>query len=219
MDLLCISDLHGRLDVLDAIREPAEDVDILVLSGDITNFGKRKTAEAVVDRFLKLNDNFLAVPGNCDTLEVNDVLEEMGVNLHGKGLLRQGIAFFGAGGSTITPFSTPQEYREERLKDILIKGYEKIKAHPIKVMVCHTPPWGTKVDLTRSGLHVGSKMVRSFLEENTVSLVLCGHIHEAKGEDVLGDARIVNPGPGHMGYAKISIDENGKVKVELVNLH
>ncbi len=217
MNLLCISDLHGRISVLDRLRKPGEEADIFIVSGDITNFGKRATAEDVVGRLLKINDSLLAVPGNCDTPEVNDVLEEYGVSIHGRGIVKEGMAFFGVGGSTITPFGTPQEYREERLLEILMRGYEAVKEYEKKVLVSHTPPYGTKADLTSSGFHVGSRGVREFIEEKDIALVVCGHIHEARGEDVLGDTCIVNPGPGHMGFAEIGLD--GKVVINLVDLH
>jgi hypothetical protein len=216
MHLFCISDLHGRIESLDRMSGPAEEADIFIVSGDITNFGKKRAAEDVVGRLLKLNDNLLAVPGNCDTPEVNDVLEEQGLSLHGRSRIWDDVAFFGIGGSTVTPFGTPQEYREERLGELLRRGYGEIKGCNKKVLVSHTPPWGTRVDLTRAGLHVGSRAVRSFLEENSVALVICGHIHEARGEDILKEARIVNPGPGHMGYAVIRLG-NG-VSVELMDL-
>ena len=38
-------------------------------------------------------------------------------------------------------------------------------------------------------------------------LVLCGHIHEARGTDTVGSSRIVNPGPVRAGhYAFVEID-------------
>lgn len=217
MDLLCISDLHGRSGILDRMKKPAEDADVFIVSGDITNFGKRTAAEDVVERLLRLNDSLLAIPGNCDTPEVNDVLQEFGVSIHGRGVVKSGVAFFGVGGSTITPFNTPQEYREESLGELLKKGYEAVKACKMKVMVSHTPPWGTKADLTRSGLHVGSWVVRAFLEEHNIALVVCGHVHEAKGKDVLKGSWIVNPGPGHMGFARVSLSD--RIVVDLVDLY
>lgn len=216
MDLICISDLHGRIDVLDRISGAAGEADILVVAGDITNFGKREAAEEMVGRLLSINPNLLAVPGNCDTPEVNDVLEEHGIGIHGKGTVKHGAAFFGLGGSGVTPFGTPQEYREGKLGELLMRGYEHVEKHAPKVLVSHSPPLGTRADLTGSGLHVGSSAVRSFIEAHPVDLVVCGHIHEARGKDSLGDTWIVNPGPAHMGYARISLGD--RVRIDFVRL-
>lgn len=214
MNLVCISDLHGRLEALEKIKEDARKADLFIAAGDITNFGKRKTAEAVLGELLDMNKNLLAVPGNCDTPEVNDVLTELGVSLHGRGRAIAGIGFFGAGGSNVTPFGTPQEYTEERLFELLKKGYDEVRTLERKVMVCHAPPYNTGVDVTRAGMHVGSRGVRKFLGRHSIVLGISGHVHEAKGRDTLGEGVLLNPGPAHMGYAKVEL---GRLKVEFID--
>ena len=51
------------------------------------------------------------------------------------------------------------------------------------IFVCHAPPKNTALDLTQSGLHVGSLAVRRFIERwsgtRRLILSLHGHIHEA----------------------------------------
>lgn len=215
MNLVCITDLHGRVDALEKIKEDARKAELLIISGDITNFGKRKTAEAVLEELLGMNPRLLAVPGNCDTPEVNDVLNEHGVSIHGKVKVIAGIGFFGAGGSNVTPFGTPQEYTDERLVKTLVKGYEAAESMKKKVMVCHAPPYNTAIDVTRAGMHVGSKGVREFLNSHPINMGISGHVHEAKGEDILGEAVLINPGPAHMGYAKVEIGRG--VKVEFID--
>lgn len=217
MELLCISDLHGRLETMDKIKREGSRADLLIVAGDITNFGKRKTAELVLKELLEVNQNLLAVPGNCDTPEVNDVLEELGLSLHAKGRVIGGTGFFGVGGSNATPFNTPQEYRDERLSEMLGKGYEEIKNQSTRVLVSHAPPFNTKIDATHLGMHVGSRAVRAFLEEKAIDLVVCGHVHEARGSDSLGGAMIINPGPAHMGFAKVKLGKS--IEVEFIDLH
>jgi hypothetical protein len=211
MELLCISDLHGRLEALEKIKRAGSRADLLIVAGDITNFGKRKTAELVLKELLEVNQNLLAVPGNCDTPEVNDVLEELGLSLHARGRAIGDTGFFGVGGSNATPFDTPQEYGEKKLSEMLAKGYGEVKKQGIKVLVSHAPPFNTKIDATRLGMHVGSRAVREFLEEKAVDLVICGHVHEAKGSDSLGGARIINPGPVHMGFARVRLGKSIEV--------
>ncbi len=48
------------------------------------------------------------------------------------------------------------------------------------VYVMHTPPFGTMLDVLYNGLHVGSRSVRRFIEDNAPPLTLHGHIHESR---------------------------------------
>tara|TARA_B100000959_G_scaffold275877_1_gene329819 strand:+ start:1022 stop:1672 length:651 start_codon:yes stop_codon:yes gene_type:complete len=212
MKIVCFSDLHGQLDALKWIEKDAKSADILISAGDLTNFGKRKSAIQILQKLIDINENVISIPGNCDTLEVNDVLTENGTSIHGKGKTIDNIGFFGVGGSNITPFNTPQEYTENYLVDLLESGYNDVKNNDTKVMVCHPPPYDTKIDLTNSGIHVGSKGVREFLMSHSVSLVICGHVHEARGHDIFEKSTIVNPGPANVGYSKINLDDKIKIK-------
>jgi Icc-related predicted phosphoesterase len=46
-------------------------------------------------------------------------------------------------------------------------------------------------------------------------VVLCGHIHEARGEDRIGRSQIVNPGPVSAGhYAMVEIGEQASVRLD-----
>jgi len=83
-------------------------------------------------------------------------------------------------------------------------------------MVSHAPPYGTKVDMTGSGLNVGSRSVRKFIESHRPDLVICGHIHEARGHDRVGDTVVINTGPLHKGFVRVKID--GKPEFEFVDL-
>lgn len=76
------------------------------------------------------------------------------------------------------------------------------------VLVTHQPASGTTVGC-RGG---GSDAIREFIERRQPVLAVSGHIHEAAGQDTVGNCTLVNPGPFHSGsYAEIEIDA-GKVK-------
>ncbi len=214
MRILVISDIHGRLAKLDRIEGELPKADVVVLAGDITNFGGRDEAREILKPLMNLSKHLFAVPGNCDLREVNELLKELKVSLHGRGNVVDRVAFFGAGGSNPTPFATPQEYTEEQLKELLASGYSAIKEHSIKVLVAHPPPFGTKLDLTSSGVHAGSRAVKEFIKENKPTLTLCGHIHEARGIAKVATTTVVNPGAFHMGYAVVELDED-KIEVKL----
>jgi len=68
-----------------------------------------------------------------------------------------------------------------------------------------------------SGEHVGSSSVRQYIEERQPSVVFCGHIHEARGIDNIGNALVVNPGPARHNQCAI-VDLNEKIEVQLDHL-
>lgn len=215
MRLVSISDLHGKTSKIERLKDAATNAELLVITGDITQFGSRQQAEEILGELLKINKNIIAVPGNCDTEDVNKALIDAGVSVHGEGKVIDGVGFFGVGGSGTTPFGTPQEYTEGKLFNFLEAGYEKIKKQRTKILVAHSPPYGTEVDITGKG-HIGSSKIREFIESNEIDLVLCGHAHEARGHDRIGRTLIINPGPLHMGCAIVEI--GNKISFELIDL-
>jgi len=75
-------------------------------------------------------------------------------------------------------------------------------------MVCHTPPKDTAIDVVRSGLHVGSSVVRNFIEKFKPDVCISGHIHESRGKDKVGDTIVLNAGMFRDGwYIEVLIDK------------
>ena len=136
-----------------------------------------------------------------------EVLEDLGVNVHGKKIDFKGYSFIGCGGSTTTPFGTPFELDENIIFNCL---KEKIESPKKTVIICHTPPYKTKTDRTMFGVHVGSKKLRKLIEEKKPLCFLCGHIHESASTDFIGGTLILNPGPfrrGGIGFVEIEVNE------------
>lgn len=50
------------------------------------------------------------------------------------------------------------------------------------------------LDKINSGKHVGSKILIKLIKKYYPKIVLCGHIHEAKGERRVGKTRVINLG-------------------------
>jgi hypothetical protein len=63
------------------------------------------------------------------------------------------------------------------------------------------------------GFHVGSKAVRRVIEYFQPDVFVCGHIHEARGFDYLGNTLAINPGPFPKHYAIIELSDT--IKYEL----
>ena len=174
----------------------------MVVGGDITNFGGRDDANQVLDRLVACNSRIYGIPGNCDRADVDDALVNRSMSLHATMKRMNDVIFFGIGGCNKTPFHTPQEYSEKELNEFTEKVSKSNDARHY-VVVSHAPPYKTKLDRVFFGFHVGSKAIRNFVEAFQPDLVLCGHIHEARGFDYIGRTLIINPGPFPKHYAII----------------
>jgi len=215
MPMIAVTDVHGdsraSWKLAEKIKDMEKKPDVVLIAGDVTNFGTSREAERVLEPLLDLRIPVIAVHGNCDGRDVPEYLERLGVSAHNRRVEVEGVGIVGIGGSNITPFNTIWELREEVIEDILKRNYR-----PGDIILSHTPPYGTKVDLTRSGLHVGSKALRRFIEENRPPLVVTGHIHEARGVDMISGTLVVNPGPLFRGY--YALIDIAKQKVLLMRL-
>ena len=217
MKILAVGDIHMAGSYLPRLSS-AEKADLLILNGDLTNFGSAADAEMVLDHAQAVSPCVLAQFGNLDRPEVNDYLETAGINLHKQARLINGqICLIGVGGSNPTPFSTPSEFQEKQLLEFAESGYDQARKLlesstavaknkiPL-ILVSHTPPIETRVDRLSNGTSVGSQAIRKFIEDTQPDLCVCGHIHEAAGSDMIGRTVICNPGPlSSGGWLEIDI--------------
>ncbi|MDR3358947.1 MAG: metallophosphoesterase family protein [Desulfovibrio sp.] len=205
-----VGDIHDDASLFARIPELEKAAGILV-TGDLTIVGGVKKAEAVMEELRRSGKPVLAQIGNMDRPEVDRWLTEQGINLHARTReLAPGIAVFGAGASTRTPFGTPSEFPESAYEDWLKECWREAKKYPHTVLVSHNPPRGTACDVIPGNAHVGSAVVRVFLEEARPDVCLCGHIHEARAADRVGRTAVVNPGPlAEGGYALLRFDTSG----------
>ncbi len=213
MKIVCLSDIHGELKYLDSLGGEIASSDLVVLPGDISGTGSGSSMNEVLSRIKSMNSRILAVHGNWDGREAEDVLSASGYSLHRDGRMFGGIGFFGVGGSCPTPMNTPVEYSEEEIGRYLLEGYEKIKDAPVKILVSHAPPRNTR-DRTFFGMRAGSRSIREFIIEHSVGLCLTGHIHESHGMELLGSCIIANPGSFQKGrYLVVNTGAAGAVDI------
>lgn len=213
MKILAISDPHGDYSKMKKIIEKAGDFDLAVVVGDITHFGPDEKVNELAEMFDK---PMLAIPGNCDQRTILEALENSkAVNLHGKAEQIGKIRFIGLGGSNPTPFNTPFELSEEEIESALegmVCSAENSGECGTIVLLTHAPPLGARDELPFG--HVGSKAIQKFLDR--VDLIVCGHIHEAKGMEKAGKTVVVNPGEACKGScALIEIEETGNKTIEV----
>lgn len=214
MKIIALADIHGSLGFLPVICDEVSRADLVVLAGDITNFGEYEEASRIVSAIRKCNQRILAVPGNCDKAGVSEYLADEGINLDCRAVKVEGVTFLGLGGSLPCPGHTPNEAPDEQFGICLTElGHEVFPDGPF-VLVTHQPAFGTVVDKA-GGHHTGSRSVRSFIERCQPFLAVSGHIHEAVGVDHIGGTTLINPGPLREGkYGYIEIEEGKVVKAE-----
>ncbi len=206
MKLIGLADIHGAAENIHGIFSREPDIDLVLLLGDITDFGGRRQAAHVVDTILEYCPSILAVPGNCDLPEVGMYLSDTGRNLHGSGTCISDIVFIGAGYSLPCPGTTPGEVSEHDFRLSLENAHTAVRQTSPVLLVTHEPPYNTACDIAFTGEHVGSREIRAFIESHRPSACLCGHIHEGCGTDVIETTLVANPGPLRSGgyvYAEI----------------
>lgn len=215
--ILALTDIHYNLSNLRKIIEKNREVDLILVAGDLTNFGGNREAKDVLSILESSSRPFFFVPGNVDI--VKEFSSEVNArNVHGKHVLFENIAILGLGGSTPTPFNTPFELSEEQIAKILDEAYKGLKvSYKYLVLISHVPPYNTLLDLTKTRVHVGSRSVRSFLESHNIDLLISGHVHEARNIDRFRNSLLINPGPVNLGYYAI-IDLNSKIEAKLESL-
>jgi Icc-related predicted phosphoesterase len=217
MRLLCITDLHGRISALERIMEDAGDADVLLLGGDITDFGTPNVAGRLVRCAQRQCGTVFAVSGNCDSKAIDDRLIELGVCLHGRGLVHRDVGFYGVSAMPIWR-GNMYELTEAEIATALCTGHGQLTSRGQDVLLSHTPPRDSQLDKTRTGQHVGSVSVAEFIERAGPALVVCGHIHESRGIDHIGPATIVNCGPAYLGYYAVAeLDTEVTVQLRTAN--
>jgi len=209
MMLIALSDLHADEDVLDRLRviSASKSYDAVLFCGDITNRGPVSYAEEVISLFPKA----YAVFGNVDPPEVAEKISQMGVLVHGKKVKFGEWNLVGLGGSNPTPFFTPSEMSEEQIGAVLAKaGVDKFS-----IVLSHPPPYGVLDSV--GPLHVGSRAVRKMVDEKKPLMLICGHVHEQEGKEIIGETLVVKLGAAErMRAAEIEISDS--IEVNFIQL-
>jgi Icc-related predicted phosphoesterase len=209
LKILALADLHGEVDRLRRL-EPG-DADLIVVCGDLHDGGDEEETRPVVEALSDFASTFglpvLIVPGNMDPrLFALRLWEEAGfISLHRWAYCHGDFGFIGMGGIVAREGRNPdnparQYHRDEDVYEYLSGAYEDISGARRKIVVTHQPPFGF-LDTLYNGEPSGSVSLRRFLEERQPDLLLCGHIHEARGRAWLGRTLGVNVGELRCGYS------------------
>ena len=222
MKILLISDIHNSIENIKKLREVERDVTFV--AGDLVECGILD-----VNKFIEVLEEIahqtftVYVPGNCDPPDsLTELNVENSINVHRRFYKIENYIVIGHGGSNPTPFFTPIELPEDEiyknLEEIFSKMLNELKDIKISenvILLTHSPPKDTLIDITYMGLHVGSESIRRIIEKYQPLISMHGHIHEAQGMDKIGDTVCINCGSLKMNrYAIIEIKDS-QVKVEL----
>lgn len=194
MKLLLFSDVHRDMDACRrlVIRADKGGVDVAVGAGDLAVM--RRGLDEVVAELRPLPAPTVLVPGNGESeAELEAACEgwDDAHVLHGSGVEIDGVPFWGLGGGVpVTPFGHwSWDLEEDEARELLAGCPEGA------VLVTHSPPRG-HVDVSSRGESLGSRAVLETVERARPRLVVCGHIHDAWGQESrVGPTRIVNAGP------------------------
>ena len=217
MRLVCFGDVHLAFKAIERLAPVLATADVAVITGDLTFFGDPPDALGVVAAVRAHCPDVLAVTGNLDMPWVIDAFRTEGISLHGEGRRFDDLGVFGCGGSNITPMDTPTELEEHELRAVLERGHATVADAPRRLMICHTPPFDTRLDRLVNGTPVGSPAVRAFIEAHRPDVAIVGHIHESRGVDRVGHTLVLNCGALRDGGYVVVEDDGARLTAELCN--
>jgi len=190
MKILAFADTHGNKAALGRVIKKAEQADILVCAGDITNWGEK--LEELVENIEKTKKPLIIIPGNHETAEqIQSISKKFKfvIPLHKGSYELNKYLFFGYGGGGFSK-------EEPELARIIHKFKETIKKDSKIILITHAPPQNTKLDFLIYTGHVGCKTVTDFIKEIKPILAISGHLHENfKKIDTINGTKLINPGP------------------------
>jgi len=192
LKILAAGDIHGDINLAEKLAERAkkEDVDLVILCGDLT-YADTSTKN-IIGPFKKRNEKVLLIPGNHEPVSTADFLAKLYdvKNIHGYSVKYKDVGIFGAGGANIGL----NQLEEKEIYDLLKKGFDRIKYLGKKIMVTHVHPSETKMEKF-TDFFPGSTGVKSAIDKLKPDLLLCSHVHEAEGiEEMVGKTKVVNVG-------------------------
>jgi Icc-related predicted phosphoesterase len=204
MRIAALADLHFTPQSYDRIRDQMnrvrDEADILVLAGDLTNFGKPEEVESMLNSLVRIRIPIVAVLGNHDyesgkSDQLMKMLMQEGVKLlDGTGYERDGVGFAGTKGflggfgrGALTAFGEPevkafvQAAIDESLK--LERALSQLRT-PKRIVVVHYAPIATTVQGEPVEIfpYLGSSRLMEVIDRHGADLVLHGHAHHGAAD-------------------------------------
>lgn len=224
--ILAISDVHGEENENLYTYLKNNDIDLVLILGDITDFGPLEFVGTFIDKVAECDVDVIAIPGNCDPKGICNAINEVSFCLHNNIIAYGDAILFGYGGSNETPFNTPGEIQDNKIYgDVyeLLANYDYVynaDVPKVKILATHAPPYNTEADKMENGEHVGSSGILKSIHEFEPEINVCGHIHEAKSLSKIGKTTdVANPGMlKDNGAVLIDVIDGSNYEISLVSL-
>lgn len=180
------------------LRQVREEADVLVIAGDLTNYGQVAEMEELLNQLVRVRVPTVAVLGNHDyesgaQAALMKLMTEAGVKvLDGTAYERDGVGFAGAKGfpggfgrGMLTAFGEPeikafvQTGIDESLK--LERAMSQLRTQK-RVVIIHYAPIGDTVEGEPPEIfpYLGSSRLAEVIDRHGANLVLHGHAHHGK---------------------------------------
>ena len=188
MKILAAGDLHDDAEGVRKLADAAEreDVDIVIINGDISNFGELR--KGMIKPFLDKGKKVAFIAGNHDMPGITEMLVEKYevLDIQKHSVAYDGVGIFGCGGANIMHMNfTP----DDDMFRYISNGFRYVKGTKRKIMVTHIHPKGSIIEKFS---FPGSEAVTRAIYELRPDVHICGHIHEMEGfEEKMGNTRIV----------------------------
>ncbi len=204
MRIAATADLHFTPQSYDRIREQMgrvrDEADLLVVAGDLTNYGKPPEMESLLNALVRLRVPTVAVLGNHDyesgqEAELMRMMTEEGIKLlDGTGYERDGVGFAGTKGflggfgrGVLTAFGEReikafvQAAIDETLK--LERALSQLRTEK-RVVVLHYAPIATTVKGEPAEIYpyLGTSRLVEVVDRHGANLVLHGHAHHGSAD-------------------------------------
>jgi Icc-related predicted phosphoesterase len=210
MRIAATADLHFTPQYYDRIRDQMnrvrDEADVLILAGDLTNYGKPPEMESMLATFVRLRIPIVAVLGNHDyeSGHQDDLINMMtteGIKvLDGTGYERDGVGFAGTKGflggfgrGVLTAFGEPevkafvQAAIDETLK--LERALSQLRTEKRVIVVHYSPiPATVQGEPPEIFPYLGTSRLAEVIDRHGANLVFHGHAHHGclEGKTVSG---------------------------------
>ena len=213
LKLLCVADIHNEFErflgmAAEASRSAGR-IDLVVIAGDLTERGLRDPAgSAGIHSFLAdlcMIAPIKWIPGNHDI----GIASNLNLDFPREYPLIECIlsekrifhdrSFYGVSLSTCYPLPSLAQTWDYMTADHDHEAAVFGAIPPVDVLVSHSPPLGI-LDYAGSVYekgnwirqHIGSAELLRYIETDKPKIVVCGHVHEAAGQQMVGSTLVVN---------------------------
>ena len=224
---------------------PADEIARMTSDAQARSVLLEETMLAELKRWIDLADERMSeygidvyvMPGNDDPWGCDDVIESAShVQACDDRVVRVGPhEMISCGYANPTPWNSPRELDEDALYARLRALADELEEPANAIFNLHVPPYNSGLDTANEmnpdltlkyvggqphPIPVGSHAVRQIIEEVQPLLALHGHIHESRGEVLIGRTLALNTGSeynsGHIHGAVVTLDGASVRKYQFV---